>query len=64
MPSQKKDHNVLIYFICVIATLIIHYFFISKIQINSTFQVAIDFVIAIFLSGFVANVVEEMGKSS
>jgi len=41
--NKKKFENygALIYFLSIIITLILHYFLISKINVNSTIQVAI-----------------------
>jgi len=60
--KSKKDYSFLIYVVSLLITLVFHYFFISKININSTFQVAIDFAIVLLLSGFVSMITEESKK--
>ncbi len=57
--SNKKDYGVLVYFISALITLNLHYFFISKININSTIQVAIDFIIVLVLTGIILTTIEE-----
>jgi len=62
MSKKKKDYEFLLYFLGMIFVLILHYFFISKININSTIQVAIDFVILTLLTGFISILVENFQK--
>ncbi|NCN52158.1 hypothetical protein GW931_04065 [archaeon] len=58
--NKKKFENygALIYFLSIIITLILHYFLISKINVNSTIQVAIDFLIVLILTGVGTNILE------
>ena len=53
--KKKKDYSGLIYMLSAVITLIIHHFFISKINIHPTFQVAIDLLILTILSGVTIN---------
>lgn len=60
--KRKKKPYLLFYFIGAFFTLILHYFFISKIQVISTIQVIIDIVILTFLTGWTSMIWKYFAK--
>jgi hypothetical protein len=62
---NKNSKYLLIYFIAIIPILIIHYFLISKININSTLQVFIDlilFTLSLSFSSRIYNKIKKLKK--
>jgi hypothetical protein len=59
---NKNSKYLIIYFIAIIPILIIHYFLISKININSTLQVFVNLILFTFSLSLSSNIYDRIKK--
>jgi hypothetical protein len=57
--KQKKNLGPWLFILSMLIVLILHYFFISKINVHSTIQVAISFILILLFSGLLSIIFDK-----